>query len=58
MSRRPDQAFDIAQGMLQRIIHHASERGIKVWLAVELATLPPNLQRYTEQGGRACRFKV
>ena len=47
----PDQAFAIARDMLTRIIHHASERGIKVWLAVELATLPPNLQRFTEKVG-------
>ncbi len=47
----PDQAFDISQTMLQKIIHHATERGVKVWLAVELASLPPNLARYTEKVG-------
>jgi hypothetical protein len=47
----PDQAFQVAEDLLHRIIRHASERGIKVWLAVELATLPPNLARYCEQIG-------
>jgi hypothetical protein len=47
----PDQAFDVAQTMLQKIIHHASERGIKVWPAIELASLPPNLARHTEEVG-------
>ena len=47
----PDEAFDVAQGLLQKIIRHAKERGIKVWPAVELASLPPNLARYTERVG-------
>ncbi len=47
----PDQAFDIAQDLLHRILHRAQERGIKVWLAVELASLPPNLARYCEKVG-------
>jgi hypothetical protein len=47
----PDQAFSVAQDLLQRIIHHARERGIKTWLAVELASLPPNLARYCEKVG-------
>lgn len=47
----PDQAFDIAQNLLQKIIRHANERGIKVWLAVEMASLPPNLARYCERVG-------
>ena len=47
----PDQAFDVAQGLLQKIIRHARERGIKVWPAVEMASLPPNLARYCERVG-------
>ena len=47
----PDQAFDVAQGLLQKIIHYAKSRGIKVWPAVEMASLPPNLARYTERVG-------
>ncbi len=46
-----DQAFQVAQDMLTRLIRHAKERGIKVWLAVELASLPPNLARYCERVG-------
>jgi hypothetical protein len=45
----PDEAFDVAQGMLQQIIRHAKDRGIKVWPAVEMGTLPPNLARYCER---------
>jgi len=33
------------------VIRHAHERGIKVWPAVELASLPPNLARYCERVG-------
>ncbi len=47
----PDQAFDVAQGMLQNIIRYAKSRGIKVWPAVELAALPPNLARYADRVG-------
>jgi len=47
----PDQAFTVAQDILQRLIHHAKERGIKTWLAVELPSLPPNLARYCEKVG-------
>lgn len=47
----PDEAFTVAEDMLHRIIRHANERGIKVWLAVELASLPPNLARYCEKVG-------
>lgn len=47
----PDQAFQVAEDLLHKIIRHANERGIKVWLAVELATLPPNLDRYCEKVG-------
>jgi hypothetical protein len=34
--------------MLQRIIAYAAKRNIKVWPAVELASVPPNLARYGE----------
>jgi hypothetical protein len=47
----PDQAFAVAENLLHRIIHHAHERGIKVWLAIEMAALPPNLARYCERVG-------
>jgi hypothetical protein len=47
----PDQAFEIAQGMLQKVIHHARSRGIKFWPAVEMASLPPNLARYADRVG-------
>ena len=47
----PDQAFEVAQGLLQKIIRYARSRGIKVWPAVELASLPPNLARYAERVG-------
>ncbi len=47
----PDQAFDVAQNLLRNIIHYAKTRGIKVWPAVELAALPPNLARYCERVG-------
>jgi hypothetical protein len=49
--RTPDQGFDVAQSMLQKVIRHAKERGIRVWPAVELASLPPNLARYCERVG-------
>src|ERR1019366_4326462 len=47
----PDQAFVVAEDLLHRIIRHARERGIKVWLAIELDALPPNLARYCEEVG-------
>lgn len=47
----PQQAFLIAQNLLRRIIRHAHERGIQIWLALEMASLPPNLARYCERVG-------
>jgi hypothetical protein len=47
----PEEAFNVAGDLLRRVIHHAHERGIKVWPAVELASLPPNLARYCERVG-------
>ena len=44
----PGDAFAAAQNLLQRVIAHAQQRGIKVWLVVELAAFPPNLARYGE----------
>lgn len=44
----PEQAFQIAQDMLQRIIAHAARRNIKIWPVIELSSLPPNLARYSE----------
>ena len=46
-----DQAFQVAEELLHKIIRHANQRGIKVWLAVELDALPPNLARYCEEIG-------
>ena len=46
-----DEAFQIGEELLHKIIRHATERGIKVWLAVELDALPPNLARHCEQIG-------
>jgi hypothetical protein len=46
-----EQAFGVAQDLLQRVIRHAAKRGIKVWPAVELAALPPNLARHAERVG-------
>ncbi len=45
----PDQAYAVAENLLRRIIQHAHERGIKVWLAVEMGALPPNLARYCQR---------
>jgi hypothetical protein len=47
----PDEAFEVAQDLLRKIIRYARSRGIKVWPAVELAALPPNLARYCERVG-------
>jgi Glycosyl hydrolase family 67 N-terminus len=47
----PDQAFDAAETLLHHIIQYANKRGIKVWLAIEMANLPLNLARYTQQVG-------
>ena len=46
-----DQAYEIAEGMLHKILRHAKERGIKVWLALELDAVTPNLARYCERVG-------
>jgi hypothetical protein len=46
-----DEAFKVAEDLLHRIIRHANERGIKVWLAIELDALPPNLARHCERVG-------
>lgn len=47
----PDQAFSVAESLLHRVIHHAHEREIKVWLAIEMASLPPNLGQFSETVG-------
>lgn len=47
----PEEAFTAAGDLLRKVIRHAHERGIKVWPAVELAALPPNLARYCERVG-------
>jgi hypothetical protein len=47
----PAQAFDVAQTMLGKVIHHAKQRHVKVWLAIEMAALPPNLAQFAEKVG-------
>jgi hypothetical protein len=49
----PDEAFAYSTDLLRRFIAHAARRNIKVWLAVELATMPPNLARHGEIVGDA-----
>lgn len=49
----PEQAYEIAQNMLHGILDHAVRRNIKVWLVVEMASLPPNLARHGEIVGDA-----
>ena len=36
---------------MQRLIHHARIRGIKVWLAIEMGSLAPNMARNAESVG-------
>jgi hypothetical protein len=47
----PDQAFTVAQGQLQHMIHYAKSRHIDMWLVDEMGCLPPNLARFTEPVG-------
>ena len=47
----PAQAFDVAQTMLGKVIQHAKKRHVKVWLAIEMAALPPNLAQFAERVG-------
>src|SRR3990172_11443885 len=47
----PSQAFDVAQKMLGKAIQHAKKRHVKVWLAIEMAALPPNLAQFAERVG-------
>lgn len=49
----PEQAYEICQDMLRRVIAHAAKRNIKVWPVVELAALPPNLARHCEIVGES-----
>ena len=44
----PEEAVRISQDLLKRLIAHAASRNIKVWLAVEMGSLPPNLARHGE----------
>src|SRR5437867_8679986 len=43
-----DQAFQVAEDLLHKIIRHANQRGIKVWLAVELDALPRSEEHTSE----------
>ncbi|HEV2378375.1 MAG TPA: alpha-glucuronidase family glycosyl hydrolase [Terriglobia bacterium] len=47
----PDEAFTAAQGLLRGMIHYAKSRHVKIWLVDEMASLPPNLARYTQRIG-------
>jgi hypothetical protein len=47
----PEEALKISQDLLRRVIAYAARRNIKVWLAVEMASLPPNLARHGEVVG-------
>ncbi|MEW5974170.1 MAG: alpha-glucuronidase family glycosyl hydrolase [Acidobacteriota bacterium] len=47
----PEEAFDVARDLLKAVIEHARKRHIKVWPAIEMAALPPNLARFTERVG-------
>ena len=51
--RDQDQVFAAARRLLQRVIHHAGKRNVKVWLAVEsLNALPTNLARFCRRPRR------
>ena len=48
-----DQVFAAAQRLLQRVIHHAKQRNVRVWLAIEsLNALPTNLARFCRRPHR------
>ena len=47
----PGEALQVSSDLLKRVIAHAATRNIKVWLAVEMASLPPNLARHGELVG-------
>jgi hypothetical protein len=47
----PEEALKISQALLKRVIAYGAKKNIKVWLAVEMASLPPNLARYGEVVG-------
>jgi len=49
----PEEAVAISTNLLNRIIRHAAQRNIKVWLAVEMAAVPPNLGRHGQIVGEA-----
>ena len=51
--RDQDQVFAAARRLLQRVIHHAKKRNVKVWLAIEsLNALPTNLARFCRRPQR------
>lgn len=47
----PEEAVRTSQELLQRLIAHAAKRNIKVWLVIEMASLPPNLARHAQTVG-------
>lgn len=47
----PEEALRISRELLQRVIAHAAKRNIKVWLVLEMASLPPNLARHAQTVG-------
>ncbi len=44
----PEAAFEFSRKLLKQFLAHAARRNIKVWLAIEMGALPPNLARFSE----------
>lgn len=51
--QNPEEALAISTNLLNRIIQHAARRNIKVWLAIEMAAVPPNHGRHGQIVGEA-----
>lgn len=49
----PAEAFEFSRNLLKRFLALAARRNIKVWLAIEMGELPPNLARFSEIVGDA-----
>ncbi|HEV2378374.1 MAG TPA: alpha-glucuronidase family glycosyl hydrolase [Terriglobia bacterium] len=45
----PEQAYTTAQNLMQRVIHYAGMRHVKIWLVDEISVAPPNLARHGER---------
>ncbi len=44
----PEEAFELSRKLLKQFLALAARRNIKVWLAVEMGELPPNLARFSD----------